>query len=66
MFGPRSNDSSAGLAIASFSKELKHPAQVQAGGKLELSMKWQNVGSAPCYRPYRVAFAWTMERIDEP
>ena len=35
-------------------KELKHPAQVQAGGKLELSMKWQNVGSAPCYKPYRV------------
>jgi len=20
-----------------------------------LTMKWQNVGSAPCYRPYRVA-----------
>ena len=36
-------------------KELKHPAQVQAGGKLELSMKWQNVGSAPCYKPYCVA-----------
>ena len=37
-------------------KELKHPAQVRVGGKLELSMKWQNVGSAPCYKPYRVAF----------
>jgi hypothetical protein len=37
-------------------KELKHPAQVQAGGKLQLSMKWQNVGSAPCYKPYRVAY----------
>jgi len=36
--------------------ELKHPAQVWAGGKLELSMKWQNVGSAPCYMPYRVAY----------
>src|SRR5208282_5060968 len=36
-------------------KELKHPVQVRAGDKVELSMKWQNVGSAPCYRPYRVA-----------
>ncbi len=37
-------------------KELEHPAEVRAGGKLELSMKWQNAGSAPCYRPYRVAY----------
>lgn len=37
-------------------KELTHPAQVKAGGKLELGMKWQNTGSAPCYRPYRVAY----------
>jgi hypothetical protein len=35
-------------------KELKHPAQV--GKKLELAMKWQNIGSAPCYKPYRVAY----------
>ena len=40
-------------------KELKHPAQVRAGGKLELSMKWQNVGSAPCYKPYRVAYRFS-------
>jgi hypothetical protein len=37
-------------------KEMKHDAHVQAGGKLELLMKWQNVGSAPCYKPYRVAY----------
>ena len=37
-------------------KEMKHDAQVQVGGKLELSMKWQNIGSAPCYKPYRVAY----------
>ena len=37
-------------------KELKYPAQVRVGGKLELSMKWQNVGSAPCYKPYRLAY----------
>jgi hypothetical protein len=35
-------------------KELTHPAQVKAGGKFELAMKWQNVGSAPCYKPYCV------------
>ena len=40
-------------------KELKHPAHVRVGGKLELSMKWQNVGSAPCYKPYRVAYRFS-------
>jgi len=37
-------------------KELSHPSQVKAGEKLELVMKWQNTGSAPCYRPYRLAY----------
>ncbi|MBM4032713.1 MAG: DUF4832 domain-containing protein [Planctomycetes bacterium] len=37
-------------------KELKHPPNARAGGDLALSMKWQNVGSAPCYRPYRLAY----------
>lgn len=37
-------------------KELAHPRQVQAGEALKLAMKWQNVGSAPCYRPYRLAY----------
>ncbi len=37
-------------------RELKHPAQVRAGGRLDISMKWQNVGSAPCYKPYQVAY----------
>ena len=37
-------------------KELKHPATVRPGEKLQLTMKWQNVGSAPCYKPYRVAY----------
>ncbi len=40
-------------------KELTHPAQVQPGEKLVLEMKWQNIGSAPCYRPYRVAVRLT-------
>lgn len=37
-------------------KELKHPSQAKPGDKLALSMKWQNTGSAPCYRPYRLAY----------
>ncbi len=36
--------------------ELKHPKQTTPGGTLNLAMKWQNTGSAPCYRPYRLAY----------
>jgi hypothetical protein len=39
--------------------ELSHPSNAQLGTVLGLAMKWQNVGSAPCYRPYRVAFRLT-------
>ena len=37
-------------------KELKHPSGAKPGAKIELLMKWQNVGSAPCYKPYRLAY----------
>lgn len=40
-------------------RELKHPAQ--AGRELELTMQWQNTGSAPCYRPYRLAYRLSNE-----
>jgi hypothetical protein len=36
--------------------ELTHAAVARPGGKLALAMKWQNTGSAPCYRPYRLAY----------
>ena len=36
-------------------KELQHPKQAKAGETLDIDMKWQNTGSAPCYRPYRLA-----------
>lgn len=36
--------------------EFKHPGQARAGEVLAVSMKWQNTGSAPCYRPYRLAY----------
>ena len=37
-------------------KELKHPASVRPDDNFQLTMKWQNMGSAPCYKPYRVAY----------
>jgi hypothetical protein len=40
-------------------KQLEHPSSVRAGEPLRLTMKWQNTGSAPCYRPYRVAYRLT-------
>jgi hypothetical protein len=40
-------------------REITHPRQAQAGTPLRIEMKWQNVGSAPCYRPYRVAYRLT-------
>jgi hypothetical protein len=40
--------------------ELSHPAQLKPGAKtLAITTKWRNVGSAPCYRPYRVAYRLT-------
>ena len=41
---------------------LKYPSQASAGSKLSLAMKWQNVGSAPCYKPYRVAYRLTNDQ----
>ncbi len=40
-------------------KELRHPKQAKPGETLKLAMKWQNIGSAPCYRPYRLAYRLT-------
>ena len=37
-------------------KRLSHPATARPGEKLALAMEWQNTGSAPCYRPYRLAY----------
>ena len=37
-------------------RQLAHPAAARSGQELTLSMKWQNIGSAPCYRPYRLAW----------
>lgn len=37
-------------------RELRHPDRVKFGEPLMLKMMWQNIGSAPCYRPYRLAY----------
>ncbi len=40
-------------------RELRHPPRVRAGDVLRVDTVWQNVGSAPCYRPYRTAWRLT-------
>ena len=42
--------------------ELKHPAQAQPGSPFEIAMKWQNTGSAPCYKPYQLAYRLTNDK----
>jgi len=37
-------------------RELKHPATARPGETVTLTSRWQNAGSAPCYRPYAVAW----------
>ncbi len=37
-------------------KEVKYPKQIAPSAVLAVETRWQNVGSAPCYRPYRVAY----------
>lgn len=40
-------------------RQWSHPRQAKPGAKLELAMQWQNTGSAPCYKPYRLAYRLT-------
>lgn len=37
-------------------REISYPREVTKSEKMPIKMKWQNVGSAPCYRPYPVAY----------
>lgn len=37
-------------------KEIKHPQQIATRSVLTIEMNWQNIGSAPCYRPYHLAY----------
>jgi hypothetical protein len=36
--------------------QVTHAPQARAGSPLEIKAQWQNIGSAPCYKPYRVAY----------
>lgn len=40
----------------------EHPSEATAGGLLSIRMTWQNVGSAPCYRPYPAAIRLRNQR----
>jgi len=40
-------------------RQLVYPASISTGESLKMKMKWQNTGSAPCYRPYRLAYRLT-------
>jgi hypothetical protein len=37
-------------------KQLQHAPQSRRGAPMSLSSNWQNIGSAPCYKPYRLAY----------
>ena len=46
-------------------KEIRHPSEARPGAEMPLAMKWQNTGSAPCYRPYRLAYRLSNDQGDE-
>lgn len=37
-------------------RELQHRSRLTAGASTTINTVWQNVGSAPCYRPYKLAY----------
>jgi len=37
-------------------RELSHRSAVTPGEEMAITSVWQNIGSAPCYRPYRLAY----------
>jgi len=43
-------------------RSVEHDAEVRAGGKLAISIAWENVGVAPPYHDYRVAVRLTNVR----
>lgn len=37
-------------------QSISYPAAAKPGSPFTVSMRWRNTGSAPCYRPYRIAY----------
>lgn len=37
-------------------RQFQHPTSAQSGESVTFTTTWQNVGSAPCYQPYRIAY----------
>jgi hypothetical protein len=46
-------------------RQLDHDAEAKAGGSLHVTMEWENVGVAPPYRDYRLAFRLTGPKGEE-
>ena len=46
-------------------RRAEYAAEVRAGRILTLRMQWQNIGSAPCYKPYRLAYRFTGGNAEE-
>lgn len=42
-------------------RQVEYDAQASPGAPFSVSMKWENVGVAPLYRDYRIAFRFTDE-----
>ncbi len=53
---PQVNEFSKKMGYRLALRRLEHPASVRAGDELELRMQWENLGVAPCYDPYPLAF----------
>jgi hypothetical protein len=43
-------------------RRFAYPETVRAGGTLAFESWWENLGVAPCYRPYRLAYRLVNER----
>ena len=43
-------------------RRFAYPATVRAGGTLAFESWWENLGVAPCYKPYRLAYRLINER----
>jgi hypothetical protein len=47
-------------------RELRHPEVLQPGRATDMVMSWENLGVAPCYAGYRVAFRLQPQQGGEP
>ncbi len=53
---PQVKDFSRKMGYRFVPRKLEYPSTVTAGGRMSVSMIWENKGMAPCYRNYVLAF----------